>query len=499
MKSYEYYIDKLKKKIDKNDVFIIVTVFISSLINYLYFFTHQCLSHDGLFNGPIYKSGEWELALGRFLLIIIDKLRGGLVAPCIIFFVSLICISITLLIIKRIFNIDKKVLLFLLSVLLVSFPTIADGALYIYCFDSYCISLLFATLGAYFLIEKKCIFSIFFIVCSLSLYQAYISMTVSLIVIYFLIQLLDGSYDVKEFVKQLFIIFIGMVAYFACLKFGMIILNRSLADYKGANSVGINLIFSIPGNIVECYKDFYNYLFGNSILLNSYFKRNIWNTIIVCIMIFVIVFRLFKLKKSNIILIVLGLLILPISICIINIIATDTNIIVLTAIGFYSLYIFALLVIDRFSCFEFLRNISVVVFGILIFTLLLSDNAEFMARQDVHNNFYYNTSVALNKAVLLDDYDDNMKWMFNSIYSYSSSLNNMSLGFVSSQNESYDNFRGLDGIRIFYERYFGKKIVLVDYDEYMKILSTREYESMNVGSVKIIDNVVVVKTSENSY
>lgn len=131
MKSYEYYIDKLKKKIDKNDVFIIVTVFISSLINYLYFFTHQCLSHDGLFNGPIYKSGEWELALGRSLLIIIDKLRGGLVAPCIIFFVSLICISITLLIIKRIFNIDKKVLLFLLSVLLVSFPTIADGALYI--------------------------------------------------------------------------------------------------------------------------------------------------------------------------------------------------------------------------------------------------------------------------------------------------------------------------------------------------------------------------------
>lgn len=206
---------------------------------------------------------------------------------------------------------------------------------YIYCFDSYCISLLFETLGAYFLIEKKRIFSIFFIVCSLSLYQAYISMTVSLIVIYFLS--------------------------------------------------------------------------------------------------------------------------------------------------------------------EILRNISVVVFGILIFTLLLSDNAEFMARQDVHNNFYYNTSVALNKAVLLDDYDDNMKWMFNSIYSYRSSLNNMSLGFVSSQNESYDNFRGLDGIRIFYERYFGKKIVLVDYDEYMKILSTREYESMNVGSVKIIDNVVVVKTSENSY
>lgn len=178
MKSYDYYIDKLKEKIDLNDRFIIVTVFISSIINYIYMLTHQCLSHDGLFNGPIYTSGEWEMALGRPFLILIDKLRGGLVASSVIFVIAVACICLTLMLIKRIFKIDKKVLLFLLSVLLVVFPTVADGALYIYCFDGYCISMLLATLGAYLVIRKKYLFSIFFVVGSLSLYQAYISMTI---------------------------------------------------------------------------------------------------------------------------------------------------------------------------------------------------------------------------------------------------------------------------------------------------------------------------------
>lgn len=499
MKSYEYYLNKLKKKIDNNDKFIIVTILISSIINYLYLLTHNCLSHDGLFNGPIYQSGEWEMALGRPMLIFIDKLRGGLVTSSIIFFVGLICICLTMMLIKRIFKIDKKALLFLLSILLVSFPTIVDGALYIYCFDGYCISMLFATLSAFLITKRKYILSIFFIVCSLSLYQAYISLTVSLIVVYFILQLLDGKGSIKEIVKSIFVVFLGMISYFLCLKVGMSILNRSLADYKGADSIGLNMFFDIPRNIFKCYNDFFSYLFGNNILLNSYFKRNIYNLIILFIMALVIIFRMIKLKKIQSLFVVFGLLFIPISICIMDLIATDTNIICLTSIGFYSLYVLAILVIDRYSYFNLFKNVCVIVFGVLIFTLFLSDNAEFMARQDVHNNFYYNTSIALNKAVLLDEYSDDMDWMFNSIYYYSSSLNKMSLGFVSIQNESYNNFRGLEGIRIFYERYFGKRINLVDYDKYFKIINTSEYKSMKIGDVKIIDNVIVVKTSDFNY
>ena len=499
MKSYEYYLDKLKKKIDGNDKFIIVTVFISSIINYLYLLTHNCLSHDGLFNGPIYKSGEWEIALGRPLLIFIDKLRGGLVASSIIFVISLLCICLTLMLIKRIFKIDKKALLFLLSVLLVVFPTIADGSLYIYCFDSYCISMLFATSSAYLIIRKKYIFSIFFIVCSLSLYQAYISMSISLIFVYYILEFLDDKGSLKVFIKNIFIIFTCMVIYFLCLKFGMIILHRSLADYKGASSIGFDILFGIPGNIVRCYKDFFDYLFGNNIIFNFYFKRNIWNLIIICVLGLVILFRLFKLKKIQSILVIFGLLFIPISICIMDLIARDTNIIILTSIGFYSFYLFALLVIDRYSYFNVFKNISVVAFCVLIFTLFLSDNAEFMAREDVYNNFYYNTSVVLNKVVNLDGYNDDMKWMFSSVYSYRSDLNKMSLGFVSIQNESYDNFRGLDGIKVFYERYFGKEISLVDREEYDRIMNTSRYKSMKVGNIKIIDGVVVVKNSEYGY
>ena len=211
-------------------------------------------------------------------------------------------------------------------------------------------------------------------------------------------------------------------------------------------------------------------------------------------------FTFLKKRNGNFVFIILLVLIfLPISICLMDIIASDTNIITMTALGFLSFYLLAILLIDRYLCFDFFKNIFYFVLCLLIFSLFLSDNAEFMARQDVYNNFYNRAQIALNKAVMLNDYDDNMKWMFNRVYTYESSLSKLSLGFASRQYETFDAYVGLNGIKIFYERYFGKKIELVDYDTYKNILEMSEFKEMKIDSVKIINDVIVVKTSDFSY
>ena len=166
MKEYEYYIKKIKKRLNQNDIFIIITTIITGFINYIYLLTHNCLSHDGLFYGPTHVSAGWEFDLGRPLLRIVDILRGGLVASSIIFSIGLICIFTSLIIIKKIFKIEKKIPLLLITIMLVTFPTIADTALYIFCFDSYCISMLLSTIAVYMIIKKKYIFAIIFILSS---------------------------------------------------------------------------------------------------------------------------------------------------------------------------------------------------------------------------------------------------------------------------------------------------------------------------------------------
>lgn len=499
MKEYEYYIEKIKEKLNKDDLFVIITALITGIINYIYLLTHNCLSHDGLFYGPVHVSGNWEFDLGRPLLTVIDKLRGGLVAPNIIFSIGIICICITLILIKRIFKINKKIPLLLITIMLVTFPTIADTALYIFCFDSYCIAMLLSTLAVYMIIKKKYIFAIISIASSLALYQAYISMTVTLLIIYYINETIDNKLDIKEFIKNILIIFVGMIIYYLCLKIGMKIFHRTLADYKGANELGLTTIINMPKNIILCYRDFYDYLFKDNIIINSFYKRNIYNMIIIFCFIFILI-KILKRKtiKQNIITILL-LMILPISICIINIIASGTNIISLTAIGFYALYILIINTIDKHVGANIIRNIGIITIFIICFTFFLADNGEFMARQDTYNNFYQKTSVALNKVVNLDNYDEEKKWMFSSVYTYNSPLKKYSLGFASSQNETFDNFIGLEGIKIFYKRYHGKDIELVDYETYKKITETEEYKKMKINTEKIIDNVIVIKNSYTVY
>ena len=155
MKDYEYYFNKIKNYLKKEDLWILVTILITGFVNYIFLLTHNCLSHDGLFNGPIFFSGGWEFDLGRPLLILLDKLKGGLVAPSIIFVIGLLFIYLTIILIKNTFNIKRKVPILLITIFLVIFPTIADGALYIYFFDGYTIALFLATLGATLIIKKK--------------------------------------------------------------------------------------------------------------------------------------------------------------------------------------------------------------------------------------------------------------------------------------------------------------------------------------------------------
>lgn len=491
----EAFLSTFKKKIKKEDFSILVAVFVFGFLNFYFFLSHTVLSPDGLTYGPLYKSGRWEFQLGRPLLAIIDRMRGGLVSPPIILFFSLLYVAISIMFLRRIFSIKGKLSLFILSLLFVLFPTISNVSLYIYCLDGYCLALLFSIISLYFIQNKKYLLSILFTIASLSLYQAFISITITGVLLLFVLDIIDNKESIKGFMKQMIFIFIGLVLYFILLKIGMIIFDLNLADYKGASAFGLTTILSMPQSIINAYQDFYSFFITDAILFNHYYHRNIINLILlglsICIMIPNI--KHLNIKKASLILI--SLLLIPITICIMDLIACQTKIMINTAIGFSMMYVFILIIHDRYS-FPFLKSITYILLFILSFTYLLSNNGTFQVRVDVYNHYYANSLNILTRVKSLDGYSPDYPWMFNNTINYTSPVweasNDMSSNFL----ETFYGYLGVKENEYFYKRFLGEKIFVIEEDQYQEMKKKDEFKQMKKGDIKIIDGVIVIKVSD---
>ena len=484
-------------KIKKEDKTIIITTLILGLINFFYLLSHNVLSNDALANGKIYLSKGWEMDLGRPLLLVIDRLRGGLVSPQIIITISLIIIAICSILLVRIFEIKNKYSIILITILLVLYPTISESALYIYCFDSYSLALLTSILGIFFIKEKKPLYAIISIIASLSLYQAYISITITGVFILYILELLENKNDFKAFIKNMFIILGGLISYFIILKFGMIILGRQLANYKGANSFGIETILSLPKSILNAYLDFFNYFFKETIIYNSYYYRNIINALLFIITLIILFIQSKKIDNKNRLFLAIAIILFPIATNIMNLIACSTRINLVTGIGFVMFYILFINLITKYINKDIYKYITYFLVIILSYTFILSNNGTFMAKEDTHNNYYSECQKMLNKAYQLDDYNDNLNWMITDIFRYQSNITPASNGYLARDYETYDNYLGIKETEIFIKRFFGKNIYIIEEEDYHKIAKTKEFKNMKVGEVKIINSTIVYKNSEN--
>ena len=489
-------IQVLLKQITKQDKLIIILTFSIGLLNFLYLLSNNVLSPDGLAYGPIYKSNGWEVDLGRPLLLIIDRLRGGLVSAPIILFVALINISITTMLLRRIYDIKKTLSIIILSLLLVLFPTLSESALFIYCFDSYSFSLLFSVLAIYFIKKEKPIYAILFIIASLSLYQAYISITLSGVFILTIQELLHDDFNLKKLIQKIGIVFLGLVSYFILLKGGMWLFGRQMANYKGANSFGLDTILSLPKSIMHSYSDYYSYFFKETIIFNSYYLRHIINTLLFILFLVCLIKPFKNSKASNKVFFILILITLPIATNIMDLIACDTTINLVTGIGFVMTYILGIILFEK-NDIKIVKYLGYTFLFLLSYTFLLSNNGTFMAREDTYKNYYYESMNLLTKAKQLEDYNPEYQWMMSDIIRYQSDLVKASNGYLSKDYETYDNYFGILETEIFFDHYFGERIVMVDYDTYKEIANTEEYKNMKLGEVKIINSTIVCKISED--
>ena len=269
--SPEKLITKIKQKFEKDDKLVLLTTFIVGIIGNFYFFVSRGLQADALSSSYFRIAGNWETKLGRPLIQFTDMTRFGFVNQLLIVLVSLLFIAGFMMLIRRIFKIKSRVLLFALTLIITVAPQFTETYMFLYCADSYLLAFFLSALAVFAMtkiktIKKSKLWALLAICCSgyvCGLYQAYLGVILGILIVYTIKNTLDEekvSIAFKKFVRNLLLVFAGVVIYYVILRVGLKLAHARLAGYKGADGLGLATILALPKTIANCFSDFFGFL-----------------------------------------------------------------------------------------------------------------------------------------------------------------------------------------------------------------------------------------------
>ena len=232
-----------------------------------YRFSNLLFSHDSL-NVCEYKP-EWELGIGRFMHPVLYVIRGVLGAPWLFSILSILWLSLSVLLVIKIFNIDSLWAVIATPGIMVCNNVITlSNATYIQWMDVYTLALFTAVLAAWLLLKvevnkliqiRNYILVAVLVAISMGLYQAYIGVTIGIIVFSYILKL--GNHEAENSIKSLFIgiikssipILVGGILYFVLWKAIL-----ALSGIISQNYFGMDESSSAKGYAYALYRTYKN-------------------------------------------------------------------------------------------------------------------------------------------------------------------------------------------------------------------------------------------------
>ncbi|NMB18989.1 MAG: hypothetical protein GX984_06000 [Erysipelothrix sp.] len=324
-----------------------ISTFILGLLFHFFMFTNKLPNHDDL--GQLVDSMH-RANSGRWFQFFPAAISSDFSMPAVNGILAILYISIAATIIVYLFNLKRAPYYLLVSAIMVSFPTIASTFTYMNAADAYTFSLLLACVAVLFAYKHSkfgFLFAIPFITLSLGIYQAYFGVMTALMLSLVILELLENKTELKEIVimsiKFLFALIMGLVFY-------MIIVHLAateLTAYMGIDTMGQFNLKTIPSLIVGAYNFVYDFFFENSYAFHLPFMPTLFwlGTITVLGLLVYLVYRNNVYKEyPRLILLIVALVLLPLAANIIYVTA-KTKVHLLMIYGLVIFFIFALALI----------------------------------------------------------------------------------------------------------------------------------------------------------
>ena len=240
------------------------------ILAHFYVLANILQNHDSIAMAPKgygtgITSGRWFLTvLGQW----IEKLGGNYNLPYFNGIIAIVLLTVAACLIADIFQLPNKYG-FLFGAVFISFPTVTGTLFFTYTTIYYALAILMAIMAVW--CTEKFTFGFLAAVvleaCSLGIYQAYLPMTAALFVSLLIVKSLKEEQSVWDIVKggvfYLFVLASGIILYYICLVNCLARYRTSLSTYMNVNHMGSMTLNDIPGIVEKCYSNFYKLPFAD--------------------------------------------------------------------------------------------------------------------------------------------------------------------------------------------------------------------------------------------
>lgn len=508
----EKIINKLKNDILPQWKICFISAVVIGLITHFYKITNWLPNWDSL----VFRyDAQNMISMGRWLLPVASGFSSFYDLPWVTGLMAILFHAIGAVAIVEIFKVKKTVTACLIGATVASFPTVTSVMMYNYVADAYALSFLFAVLAALFLTREKpkYIISLILIALSVGIYQAYITVTIMLLLCFLIVKALSDDTKIKELfiygVKFLITGALGMVLYYLVLTLLLKLTKTTLLDYQGfgdaASLSGLNLFASL----YTIKESFFGYFFDFSNGINAFSVINV--IIIINSLVFYIAF-IIKNKIGVLKTLVIAVLValLPLGASVLSIINSAIDYHNLMKMGFVIFYLLFILIYEKID-FENISFQAIKSWSVLIFMAVLIFNYIIIANVSYHKlNMAYEKSIGtLNRiadrieqtegaadcdSVLVLGALDNSE-------AYSSNLPPDMTGTTDGHIiRANDEIVGQSVLCSALNDYCGKEYRFLSGEEKEKLLGKIDEGSLCIwpdkNSIQIIDNVIVINLGD---
>lgn len=478
------------------------------LLAYMFAFTNKLVNHDEVFT-LFFKGGSFSL--GRWGLKILELVFPNYSMPWIYGILTIALITVSCCVIISTFSIRSKVLQVLLTGSVLVFPSLIGTFTYMFTSSSYAVSFLMAVTAVWLLtrLDKRFVFPAF--VCmigSLSIYQSYIAIAASLLVLS-LIQRLLKEEDITPIVKNGIFYVLFLIVSLGVYYGATMVINKLRGT--GFNSyAGGNLSFSfaeIPQRIILAYQNFPKFFSGYRGLMPTPFCQLLHKLCLVLTVLLLVLWGISrkKVQVSRIVWLAALIAVLPLAINCMYLFTTEDAVHTLVLYGFVAVYVLAAVIADlcldllpeKKSAGLSLNALSLVMALIIAGNIYLANEAYLLLHLRYENAYAFYTSLVA---------DVKMTPGFNADTKLAVIGTYQEPDYYLEKFPFSDHVTGTDGFLPdiyskdkFLEYYLGFPIPMASDAEIAAITATAEFKEMAVypyyGSLKLIEDILVVKLS----
>ena len=241
------------------------TAFFVGLVAHFYKITNWLPNWDSL----VFRyDSQNMLKIGRWFLPVVCSFSSFYDLPLLNGIIAIVFHAMSAVCICKMLRVEKKMTAAFIGAVIVSYPTVTSVMMYNYVADGYSIAFFFSVLAALFMTQEKPKYwlGVLLIALSAGIYQAYITVTIMLVLLHLIDELFfqNATFGTvwKKGLLMLLSGVLGVSIYAIVLKVILGVFSVELLDYQGANATaslsGINLaasLYIVKETFLKCFFD----------------------------------------------------------------------------------------------------------------------------------------------------------------------------------------------------------------------------------------------------